>query len=510
MNCRPRLGDAEVTESRCNEVTDTNSDKSRRRTIVFRTLAVLFGMLPFLLCELVLRSTGIGEPSEASHPAIGFEAIHPLFELSESGERYEIAKSRQAYFYPDSFAAEKLTEEFRIFCLGGSTVQGRPFSIETSFSTWLQLSLNTADPTHDWEVVNCGGVSYASYRLVPILEEVLNYEPDAIVVYTGHNEFLEARTFANLSSSTPVSRLRTVNLLRNLWSGRSRLEGQGQTQEVLAAEVDALLDYRGGLADYHRDDVAANATVQQYERNLKRMIDLARSASVPIILMNPASNLKDTPPMKIEASADLTTQQVDEFDKLVEQARSTEDLAQKVVFLQRALAIDARHAGVRFLLGHAYLAQNRIDEAREQFIRAKDEDVCPLRMIEPLYDALARVATMSSVPLIDVRHDIESRSADGIPGDRFFLDHIHPSINSHQAIAQLLVDHFIETGVCHAADHWEEARDERYREHLATLDTPYYARGKQRLEGLIRWTQGRANKLRDGTLLPPGLDEKRD
>ncbi|MBI2481097.1 MAG: SGNH/GDSL hydrolase family protein, partial [Planctomycetia bacterium] len=248
------------------------------------------------------------------------------------------------------------------------------------------------------------------------------------------------------------------------------------------------------------------ATVRQYAENLKQMISLARSANVPIVLMNPASNLKDTPPFKIEPRSDLTAREAAEFESLFEQARVTGVVDEKVELFERAVAIDDRHAGARFLLGHAYLAQHRPAEASEQFIRAKDEDVCPLRMIEPLHDALLAVAESTGTPLIDVRHDFDSRAADGIPGDNFFLDHIHPSINNHQAIARLLFDHFVAAGYCHPQSNWEATRDKRYLEHLGMLDTPYYAKGKQRLEGLIRWTQGRANKLRDGMSLPPGLD----
>lgn len=477
-----------------------------RKRIIFRVLAIALSLSPLVALELALQLTGIGEVREADVPAIGFQATYPLFVLDEAGEHFEIAKSRQAYFYPDSFDAHKASNEFRVFCLGGSTVQGRPYSIETSFTTWLELSLNAADPSRQWQVVNCGGVSYASYRLVPILQELLAYEPDLFVIYTGHNEFLEARTFANLPPVSPLSRVRTFNLVRSAWSGESRLQGAGQPREILAAEVDALLDYRGGLADYHRDEAGHRVVVRQYAENLKQMIALARSANVPVVLLNPASNLKDTPPFKIEPRSDLTADEAAEFEKLFAQSRTTSVVDDKVALLEQAVAIDGQHAGARFLLGHAYLAQHRPAEAREQFIRAKDEDICPLRMIEPLHDALRAVADSSATPLLDVRHDFESRAADGIPGDNSFLDHIHPSINNHQVIARMLVDHFIAAGFCHPQADWEAIRDERYREHLGTLDTPYYARGKQRLAGLLRWTQGRANKLRDGTALPPGLD----
>ena len=113
-------------------------------------------------------------------------------------------------------------------------------------------------------MVNCGGISYASYRLVPILEEVLGYEPDLIILYTGHNEFLEDRTFDHIAgrgrlvnaSLEAASRLRTFTLLRE---GYLRLHGMSssdppESRPILPTEVEALLDYRGGLEAYHRDD----------------------------------------------------------------------------------------------------------------------------------------------------------------------------------------------------------------------------------------------------------------
>ena len=169
--------------------------------------------------------------------------------MKESGE-YEVARSRWNFFRRDSFAAEKSDDEFRIFCLGGSTVQGRPFSIETSFPTFLEIALESADPSRQWEVVNCGGVSYASYRLVPIVREVLQYEPDLIIVYSGHNEFLEDRTYAQIKARPAaiawiehtVSRLRTFNLVRAAYSraaGKKDAVSVNETPE-LPTEVDVI------------------------------------------------------------------------------------------------------------------------------------------------------------------------------------------------------------------------------------------------------------------------------
>ena len=199
----------------------------RWRGLLFRLSAVAIGLAPFLLAEATFAILDWGRPDYEQDPFVGFSAVYPLFVLNEDGTRYEIPPSRRTFFRRESFAAKKGDNEFRIFCLGGSTVQGRPFAIETSFTTWLEINLQAADPKRDWEVVNCGGVSYASYRLVPILKEVLGHQPDLIILYTGHNEFLEDRTYRHIKQVPSivrrpcelVSRTRTYTLLHRGYLG---------------------------------------------------------------------------------------------------------------------------------------------------------------------------------------------------------------------------------------------------------------------------------------------------
>src|SRR3954470_14760786 len=234
------------------------------KRFLFRVAAVIVGLLPLLACELTLRGLGIGRPTDSNDPFVGFSDIHPLFVLNESSGRYEIPKSRQVHFQPDSFAARKPADEFRIFVLGGSTVQGRPWSIESSFTTWLELHLNAADSSRRYEVVNCGGVSYATYRLIPILQEALHYQPDLVIFCEGHNEFLEDRSYAPIKARPApvnwaikqVSRLHTYNALRaGIIGARPTDEPSDQQPRViLGPEVDARLDWKGGLNQYHRDD----------------------------------------------------------------------------------------------------------------------------------------------------------------------------------------------------------------------------------------------------------------
>ena len=175
-----------------------SSPNFRRKRWCFRTIAVLLPFLLLALTEFLCAFTGWGSAEISDDPFVEFAEVRPLFELTSDGRSWQTSPSRRKYFKEDSFSAEKSPDEFRIFVFGGSTVQGNPFSIETSFPTYLQVALKKADPSRSWKVINCGGVSYASYRLVPVMQECLAYEPDLFIFCEGHNEFLEYVSYASV------------------------------------------------------------------------------------------------------------------------------------------------------------------------------------------------------------------------------------------------------------------------------------------------------------------------
>ncbi|MBX6312373.1 MAG: tetratricopeptide repeat protein, partial [Isosphaeraceae bacterium] len=484
--------------------------RSRRRGVLFRVLAIALGLAPFLVCEAALRVLGIGEPDPRDDPFVGFAAIRPLFELDPSGTRYETSPARRLYFRPQSFPAVKAPNAFRIFCLGGSTVQGRPYAVETSFTTWLALSLKAADLARDWQVVNCGGISYASYRLVPILEEVLRYQPDLIILYTGHNEFLEDRTYSHFKrlpgavrwAVGAASDSRTFRVLR---SGAERLGWVGrpsrqinQDRPILRAEVDALLDYRGGLEWYHRDDRWRQGVIDHYELNLRRMIALCRRAGVPVMLANPVVNL-ETPPFKSEHRPGLTSEELARFNALWEAARArySKSLPAAVALLRQALAIDDQHAGLWYTFGRCAQELGQLDEARDALERARDLDICPLRTLGPMNRIVLNVARDTGTPLVDIVRLFADRSEGGITGDDWLVDHVHPSIPGHQLIAEAMYRVMVRQGWAPPpGPSWAAERDRLYAAHLASLDTLYYLKGQQRLRNLENWARGRSPRLR--------------
>ena len=455
-----------------------------------------------------MRLADWGRMPDQGDAFVGFSEVRPLFVLDPSGDRFEIPASRQAIFQPDSFAAKKKPGEFRIFCLGGSTVQGRPYSIETSFTTWLELSLAAADPSRNWEVINCGGVSYASYRLVPIMKEVLSYEPDLFIVYTGHNEFLEDRTYSHIrrtpqwikSTHGWLTDLRLVGVLRQLWLQFDNIaaDQKDTLPATLPTEVDALLDYRDGLEDYHRDDDWQWGVIGHFEQNLRRMALIARKADVGLVLVNPVSNLRDSPPFKTAHRSGLSRDQMESFRQRWEEAKTSgwSQLDRKAALLQEALQIDDRHANAHYLLAKVYDAMGNASDAKAEYLRAKDEDICPLRMPEPLHHVLARVAEQTGTPLVDVRQRFEQMAESGIPGDDLLVDHVHPSIGGHQLIAQMLLDELTRQRIVSRRPDWQAQQNELYGDRWQTLDENYFPESAARLRGLRNWATGRGIKLK--------------
>jgi len=469
------------------------------RRWLFRGAAVLLGLSLFAVAESVCWFCDIGQPVLREDPFVGFSEFQPLFQPDKSGEVREIQPAQLRFFAAESFAAVKPAGTFRIFCLGGSTVQGRPFSKETSFTTFLELGLQTASPERDWEVVNCGGISYASYRLVSVLSECLQYEPDLVLLCTGHNEFLEDRSYGHIRDLAPVasgpmktlSRFRSVHLYRQLLSSLSEPPGP---ETLLGSEVDARLDYQNGLESYVRDEPWRQGVMRHFEFNINRLLQTAAHSRIPVLLILPPSNLADTPPFKSLPGPDSGTAELQQHRRLLETARRlrTTDPYGAVAALEDSIRIDSRQADVHYQLGRLLESLGETDRARNSFVLARDHDICPLRILSTMETAVKSAARNRGVKLVDVHALLEARTDTGILDNEWLLDHVHPSIDGHEQIALALIEAMAAEQMVRPAVDWRSRLTEVYRQYRRTLPEIYYLKGEQRLENLRYWTQGRA------------------
>ena len=500
-----------------------------RKLWLLRLATVLLALSPFLAVEGLLVMLRWPELPPAADPFVDLYNLRPLFELDADTGRMAISPERFNLFCPASFALNKPADTFRVFALGGSTTQGEPYSTQTAFPQWLQLDLQAALSDRHVEVINCGGLSYASYRVLAILREVLHYSPDLIIVYSGHNEYLERRSYAPLHASSRLNRaqrwlsdLRTVQLARSL-AGQSAKrpeprESAGAEQTILQAEVDALLDYQGGLADYQRDAQWTKPIAEHFRWNLEQMCVECQQADVPLILVRPVSNLLDCPPFKYEndphllpelrkrfdqhwqaarAALEASEQSGDEFDREPSKQSPQASRERAIVELHSALEIDPEHAGALYLLGQLQWASGDYQSARDTLRRARDFDVCPLRATSEIVSMVTQVAQQYRVALLDAEQLFSQRSPHELVGSQWLVDHVHPKLEGHQLLGQELARLCFELELLPAPpDDWDRRRQTLINEHLGELNEAYFYHGQQRLAGLRLWTQGRAKKVR--------------
>ena len=473
-----------------------------RKRRIFRISAILLILLPFVLLECALR-VFIPDSFEPNiDPLIGFSSNQSLFELNSTNRTFQIRQERLRSFAQNTFPQKKDKSTFRIFCLGGSTVQGRPYSVETSFTSWLKIALQTSYPDRNFEVVNCGGVSYASYRLIPVLQECLNqYEPDLILICTGNNEFLEDRSYHLTKKLAPtldvVLRIAGKSkLIKSVIAAANQQSQRISTHSILTPKVNAMLDYERGLERYHRNETWQSSVEEHFRLNIHRMLKICNDRDTPVMLISPCFNLRDSPPFKSENIQSLSEEALLSWKSYLVSASDSmkEDLDKGITQLQKALSIDKEYAATWHALGEAYLQKGRFQEAQQCFQKALELDVCPLRINTTLRTTLKQAANQWSVPFYDLQDLAIEHSSFGIAGNEFFIDHVHPTIRGHQLIGIELA-HRIQS-------HWFGSNsgqksgdqiEQSFEAHLNSIPRVYYLIGMERLKGLKAWTQGRAD-----------------
>ena len=466
-----------------------------KRRLLFPIGALFIGVLPFLGLELVLRAFNIAAPETVVDRSFGFGPYQPLFVLTKDQTGFRTSQNKSLYFGTQRFARKKPETEFRMFFLGGSTVRGRPFTVDTAFAKWVELELNARSRNDTtYQSINSGGLSYASYRLARINQEILQYNPNLVVLATGHNEFLEDRSFAaaktNQANLTPVSSWRSVNWIRSL-AGDDLESFKTNSEKPLPANVTARLDAKSGYASYQWDPAWKHNVVAQYRESVAKIISQCQTKNIPILLVCLGSNLRDCPPVKSELPLTLRSTSRQKWLNLFDQAtRHHDDPAAALQFFQQCSAITDEHALLHYRMARCFEQLEQIQAARKHYLRAKDLDICPLRLTEQMDHIIRELADRFDVPLVDGRGALERASAHQIPGYEMYIDHVHPSIAGHQLIATTIVNQLIKSElVTHQDEFLTPDYVHMYQTHLQERPPSYFSNGLRRVQWLENWAR---------------------
>ena len=340
-------------------------------------------------------------------------------------------------FNDQSFAAIKPPDGLRIFTVGGSSAFGFPWGAQTSFSGVLQDVLTHAFPDRNIEVVNAAGVSYAMHRLNLVVRELVEYEPDVLIVYSGHNEFVEHDFFEALrerSSVTnkfihAVSHLRTSGALHSMLVGEkiARAPG-GEDFSMVVDRVDQIWD----------DPTARAAVIENYRDGLVQLIRIAHEHDTKVLVATVPCNLRDWRPQRSVAGEFVNDSQRRSWQERYAAGQSylaTGEPRQAVAELENALRLAHRHADTHFLLGRAYEQLGQWELGRRSFESAADFDATPIRRLSQINRAIREVAIQEGALLVDVESIFMESSENGLVGFELIEDYVHPSPKGHSLIA---------------------------------------------------------------------------
>ena len=385
-----------------------------------------------------------------------FESNSDLFEVNREVVRFGVPTAIRT----QRFRMPKPRGLYRIFCVGESSVVGCcpcPTPIETSFPYKLEKYLQGMG--YDVEVINAGIAAVTSFRLLKLVEELAHYEPDAVILYAGHNEYgyyfwdesvlrshgllLKIKVDQWLMHSY-VYRLLKRQFNRQAKSQKEWLKYRVKTDK--AEDIQRL--YKDLIPTEEWADFAQKELFlceNQFESNVAKMAATLDRAGIKFVVCTLVSNIKGVPPVYSSHRPNLTPDELKEFQArsaMAEGLLGKRDYARAVPALQELLKMDPYYAQTCYWLGQADYGLERYDAARKYFILARDlaPAYAPFqRAPSSLNNRIRKLASKYGFLMIDLEKEFYALKDNfGIPGDDLFLDTLHPNEECNALIAQFI------------------------------------------------------------------------
>jgi tetratricopeptide (TPR) repeat protein len=377
-----------------------------KKKIAFYSIAVCIPVIFLILLEIGLRVVGVGDDLRLFTQAndAGYLRINPVV-----AKRYF---SKFGFTTPlnDQFLEKKSKNCYRIFILGESTVMGFPYDANISFSRILQYRLQDVFPEKRIEMINTGLTAVNSYTLLDFIDEILQQEPDAILIYAGHNEFYGALGVASVESGgnyrwlkmthLMLIRFRIYQLMRNFVAWIGRLVHPTSLDEAKGTLMQKIMG--GNLIEY--GSAECNEGIDQFQVNMRRLLLKAESAGVPVIVSELVSNIRDMKPFG------------------------------SITAGKNPPAIDVYQA--------AQKAERDADfvKARDEYYRAKDLDAIKFRAPEDINAVIHELGEEFNLPVVSMKEYFEAYSKHRLIGDNLMAEHLHPNIDGYFIMSQGFLD----------------------------------------------------------------------
>ena len=368
----------------------------------FFIMLILIPVIFFILLELSLRLFDYGKDIPQWVDARrGKYIINP-----EVAFRYFNQVENIPTTIEDIFDQQKKNNAFRVFVLGGSSAAGFPYMPMGSFSRYIRKRLELTYPNSTIEVVNISLSAVNTYTILDMLPGVLEQKPNLILIYAGHNEYYGALGVGSMESLGTfrsfvklvlyLNKYKTVQLIRNIISGIFSLFASKNLEESPGTLMSRMA--KDQYIPMNSDKYTIG--LEQFEGNMREILELIKSHNVPVIVGKVVSNLKDQKPFISVPSEEYPT-----ANQVYEEAKK------------------------KLMNGHS-------KDADSLFRLAKDLDALRFRAPEKINQIIRQVCGEYNATCVSIDSIFNSVSPYGIIGNNLMTDHLHPNIEGYQLMGK--------------------------------------------------------------------------
>lgn len=387
------------------------------------------------------------------------------------------APTTSAKLRTPEFAAQPPAGTTRVLALGDSTMYGVPFDPPLPFADWLALRLPLLLPGRAFEVVNLGASGMCSEDVLDLLRESGSAGASLLVIYVGHNEFLDMNLPRVLDPASHAFR-RALS--------RTRV-GAALLEMTIQPPRSTMADGVNRRTLVHDEPLippeAIERGLERYRSNLVAIVELASGWGIEVALVRPVADAWDSAPhlscFSPSTSRAARAAFLVECEAIRVERRALEERAERgetastasIESLLDRLDALARVDGAVALLpwerGRLLLLRGDRDAARTALREALDLDGYPWRQLPRGGEALAEVAASGGAILVDASPLFDAESAPRLPDQRgLFVDDVHPDRRGHELLAEATLRALARHGWIAPAADWrfaDEPSIEEYR-----------------------------------------------
>jgi len=412
----------------------------RNKTTLFKLIATGAVILFFLLIEVALHL--FVPANQQAERLIDLGELTFFSKVTIKGE--PLIRITSKYGYSDqqtTFKEKKTPDTYRIFCLGGSACAGWPHPAGERFSTYLDTCLRKIYPGKRIEIINCSAHGFASYRVREVFHQLIPFSPDAVIVWSGNNEFLEDQRFKSSKIQGVIDvlakRIRIVQLVKNVLPKR-KLNGN----EIEVANSFWKKAQQQSL-ELCSDPALALKVRKGYEQSISEITTEATQNGIKVLLFTVPVNLRDWQPNVSYCS--LKNQDSINWARSYNTGRNAlnnKDYQTANGYFKNAVSKEPLHAMTYFLLARTYEFLNDTISALRNYLLAKDLDYNPFRAVTDFNESVRKISVKHpNVALFDAEKILQKYGLHGIPGFDLFLDYVHPTRKGNLILASELSEY---------------------------------------------------------------------